>query len=66
MDKGNKTYYLTIRYNDSTDEIEYIDEEVVNEDKNITTCIVGNYDLSDYWDKDKTKLFTEAGICGEA
>ena len=66
MDKGNKTYYLTIAYNDKTGEVEYIDEEVVNEDRNITTVTIGNYDLSDYWDKDVTKLFTESGICGEA
>ena len=66
MAKGNKTYYLTIGFNDKTGEVEYIDEEVVNEDRNITTVTIGNYDLSDYWDKDMTKLFTEAGICGEA
>ena len=66
MAKGNKVYHLTIAFNDETDQVEYIDEEVINEDELFTSVIIGNYDLSDYWDKDTYALFTEAGICGEA
>ena len=52
MAKGNKVYHLTIAFNDDMDEVEYIDEEVINEDELLTSVIIGNYDLSDYWDKD--------------
>ncbi|QDP56904.1 MAG: hypothetical protein Unbinned3849contig1000_36 [Prokaryotic dsDNA virus sp.] len=66
MAKGNKVYHLTIAFNDEMDEVEYIDEEVINEDELFTSVIIGNYDLADYWDKDTYKLFTQVGICGEA
>ena len=56
-----KTYTLTIEYNDETEEVEYI-EEYVDEDE--FECLVefessGCVDMSEYWDEETMKLAGE-------
>jgi len=56
-----KTYTLTIEYNDETEEVEYI-QEYVDEDE--FECLVefessGCVDMSEYWDEETMKLAGE-------
>ena len=57
-----KTYVLTIEYNEETEEIEYLTEEVLKEH---TAFYYGNVDVSEYWDEETLKLLANGYIFGE-
>ena len=56
-----KKYILTIAYNDETEEIEYIQEEMVNDD---SVWEYGDLVLDDYFDEESLKLISEGYILG--
>jgi len=58
-----KTYVLTIEYNEETEEIEYLTEEIITER---TTFYYGNVDVSEYWDDDTLELLKDGYIFGES
>jgi len=58
-----KTYVLTIEYNEETEEIEYLTEEIITER---TTFYYGNVDVSEYWDDDILELLKDGYIFGES
>ena len=56
-----KTYTLTIEYDEDTEEVEYIQEYIDEEE---FECLVefessGCIDMSEYWDKETMKLIDE-------
>ena len=65
MKKPNKTYTLTIEYNDETEEVEYLQETVCvdNTDFEKASVLV---DLSDYWDEETLKLLKDHYYLAEA
>ena len=58
-----KTYVLTIEYNEETEEIEYLTEEILTEH---TTFYYGGMDVSEYWDDETIKLLEDGYIYGES
>ena len=48
----NKLYILTIEFNDETDEIEYVQEEVVNPDDLKGEYIIGVVEDYKFWDQE--------------
>lgn len=48
-----KIYYLEIGYNEDTEEIEYISEEVEGD---VNTFNIDGVDMKQYWDEDYIKL----------
>ena len=48
-----KVYYLEIGYDEDTDEVEYITEEI---EEDVRTFFVDNMDMKEYWDKDCIEL----------
>lgn len=58
-----KTYVLTIEYNEETEEVEYLTEEILTED---STFYYGDMDVSEYWDEETIKLLADGYIFGEA
>ena len=56
-----KRYILTIEYNTDTEEIEYIQEEMVNDD---SLWEYGDLILDDYFDEESLELIKEAYILG--
>jgi hypothetical protein len=58
-----KKYTLTIEYDENTEEIEYISEEIVSEDNPI---IMGDVDISEYFDEDLLEYIEECYIIGKA
>jgi len=58
-----KIYYLTIAYNEDTDTIEYIEEEVVD---NSSPKVFTEADLSGYFEEDLIRFMEEAYIVGES
>tara|TARA_R100001594_G_scaffold89391_1_gene123813 strand:+ start:734 stop:913 length:180 start_codon:yes stop_codon:yes gene_type:complete len=58
-----KTYILTIQYNEETDEVEYLTEEILSDE---TTFYYGNVEVSEYWDKETQELLSDGYILGEA
>ena len=59
-----KTYILTIEYNEETEEIEYLREEIVGDEENV--FIMGDIDLADIWDKESLELIADSYIIGES
>jgi hypothetical protein len=57
-----KTYVLTIEYNEETEEIEYLTEEILTEE---ITFYYGEIDQEDYWDEETAELFRHGYIHGE-
>ena len=57
-----KIYNLTIVYNDETEEVEYIEEEVAEE----SIKSYNSLDLEDYFDKEGMELIAGCYILGEA
>ena len=64
MNKPNKTYTLTIEYNDETEEVEYLQETISVDDTNEPASVL--VDFSDYWDKDTIKLLKNVYFLAEA
>ena len=59
-----KTYVLTIQYDEDTEEVEYLTEEILVDDTNF---YYGNVDISEHWDEDIMKLLSSGGyIIGES
>ena len=58
-----KRYILTIEYNTDTEEIEYIQEEMVTEDEE-SLWEYGDLILDDYFDEESLELIKEAYILG--
>jgi hypothetical protein len=56
-----KKYILTIEYNTDTEEIEYIQEEMVD---NNSIWEYGDIVLDDYFDKESLELISEGYILG--
>ena len=59
-----KTYMLTIEYNDETDTVEYLQEEVLVEDDN-KDPIRAIIDLEKYFDKELLDYIRKNYIVGE-
>jgi len=57
-----KVYNLTIVYNDETEEVEYIEEEVAEE----SIKSYNSVDLEDYFDKEGMELIAGCYILGAA
>ena len=63
---AKKQYILTIEYNEDTEEIEYVQEEIVNcDDKEV---IIKDIDEYNYWDEDSIRFIREyyEGEIGES
>ena len=58
---GTKRYILTIEYNEDTEEIEYIQEEMVDDD---TVWEYGDLVLDDYFDEESLELISGEYILG--
>ena len=58
---GIKKYILTIAYNGDTEEVEYIQEEMVNDD---SVWEYADLILDDYFDEESLKLISEGYILG--
>lgn len=56
-----KRYVLTIEYNTETEEIEYIQEEIVDNDRMLE---YGDIVLNDYFDDEALELISGAYILG--
>ena len=65
---AKKTYLLTIEYNEVTEEIEYIEEEIIDPDDSVKCKVLGNLDLEDMFNKDSLELIRElyTGEVGES
>ena len=64
MNKPNKTYTLTVVYNEGTEEVEYLQETICVDDSNEPASIL--VDFSDYWDKETIKLLKDVYFLAEA
>ena len=58
-----KKYILEIAYNDDTEEIEYLTEEIVDEEN---TFYYGDIDLSEYFDEETMELIKDGYIIGDS
>ena len=59
--KGIKRYILTIEYNTDTEEIEYIQEEIVDNEE---VFEYGDFVLDDYFDEETLELLEDSYILG--
>ena len=57
-----KTYILTIEYDEDTEEVEYISEELIED----TTTSLGNIDISEYYDEEILEYIEDCYIIGES
>ena len=64
MNKPNKTYTLTVVYNEGTEEVEYLQETVCVDDSNELASVL--VDFSDYWDEESMKLLKNVYFLAEA
>ena len=64
MNKPNKTYTLTVVFNEGTEEVEYLQESICVDDTNEPDSIL--VDFSDYWDKETIKLLKDVYFLAEA
>lgn len=61
-----KTYYLTIKYDEENHIVEYINEETITDEME-TSIMVGDVDITDYWDDDSMDLVNRlSSECGES
>ena len=58
-----KRYILEIAYNDETEEIEYLTEEIVEDDN---AFYYGDIDLAEYFDEETMELIKEGYIIGDS
>ena len=65
---GLKTYMLTIEYNEDTEEIEYIQEEIIEPDEPSQIRVLGALDLEERFDEDSLDIIREfyTGEVGES
>tara|TARA_R100000458_G_C8261137_1_gene236633 strand:- start:1152 stop:1346 length:195 start_codon:yes stop_codon:yes gene_type:complete len=64
MEISMKTYILTIEYNEETEEVEYIGEELLDDNDPVFT--IGEIDLADIFDRDTLKLIKNCYEIGES
>ena len=64
MAKPDKTYTLTIVYNEEREEVEYLQETVSVENTNEPASIL--VDFSEYWDEESMKLLKDVYFLAEA
>ena len=64
MNKPNKTYTLTVVYNEEAEEVEYLQETICVDDSNEPASVL--VDFSDYWDKETIKLLKDVYFLAEA
>ena len=64
MNKPNKTYTLTVVYNEESEEVEYLQESICVDDTNEPASVL--VDFSDYWDKETIKLLKNVYFLAEA
>ena len=57
------TYILTIEYNEETEEVEYLTEELIKDDN---TFYYGDIELNDYFDEETLDLLKDVYIVGES
>jgi len=58
-----KEYILTIRYNEDTDEVEYLQEEMIDD----SPCFYyGDIILDEYWDDETIEMLKDVYIIGES
>ena len=62
---AKKTYFLTIEYDNDTDTIEYIQEEIVNNDQDEVKSL-GSFDLEARFDKKMLDYIRKHYIVGES
>ena len=65
MKKPDKTYTLTIVYNEESEEVEYLQETISVDESGIEKSSI-LLDLSDYWDEDTLKLLKDHYYLAEA
>tara|TARA_R100000278_G_scaffold101307_1_gene77842 strand:+ start:204 stop:383 length:180 start_codon:yes stop_codon:yes gene_type:complete len=58
-----KKYILTIEYNEDTDEVEYLTEEIIEESP---TFYLDDIILNEYLDEDTLELLKDVYIIGES
>ena len=58
-----KKYILTIEYDEDTDEVEYLTEEIIEESP---TFYLDDIILNDYFDEEILKLLKDVYIIGES
>lgn len=58
-----KKYTLSILYDEDIDEIEYISEDI---EEDVRTFMVGDIDITGYWDKDTLELISKMYDIGVA
>tara|TARA_R100000808_G_scaffold24870_1_gene58930 strand:+ start:1181 stop:1384 length:204 start_codon:yes stop_codon:yes gene_type:complete len=66
---SRKVYVLSIEYNEDTEEVEYIQEEILDKDDlEKATQIVKEVNDNDYWDKESVQILKELydGEIGES
>ena len=65
---ANKTYLLTIEYNEDTEEIEYIQEEIIDPDESTKTKVLGALELEDIFNEESLSIIREiyTGEVGES
>ena len=61
---AKKTYLLTIEYDSDTDTIEYLQEEILEDDETKTKSL-GSFDLETRFDKDVLDYIRKHYIVGE-
>ena len=65
MKKPNKTYTLTIEYNEGSEEVEYLQETISVDNVEVEKSSI-LVDLSDYWDEETLKLLKDHYYLAEA
>ena len=65
MKKPNKTYTLTIVYNEESEEVEYLQETICVDDANEIEKSSMFVDLSDYWDEESLELVKDSYCLAE-
>ena len=66
---SRKVYVLSIEYNEDTEEVEYIQEEIIDKDDlDRATQIVKEVNDHDYWDEESVQILKELydGEIGES
>ena len=66
MRKPDKTYTLTIVYNEESEEVEYLQETICVDDMGEPDSPPILADLSDYWDEDTLKQLKDHYYMAEA
>ena len=61
---GIKKYILTIAYNEESEEVEYLSEEIVSEEAE--PFYYGEIDMGEYWDQETLDWLKDVYIIGES